>query len=413
MSHAAPLSLAAFTARYKSARTRDVHAGCCGRYLEWLEAEGIDLVHATAADVLRYLDTLRPARKESTVDTHLKSIRAYYRWMVGQGAVAHNPAAEIRSTWQRRTQPPEFVPPEDVRLLLAASTTVRDRALIAIIAAGALRVTELLNCDVSDLGSVGGQRVLHFQPTSTRKRPPFVVLTRELAELVESQLEGRTKGPLFLGQVGDARLDRRGVYRMITTTAKRAKIQYPVSPQMLTYTLPMIAIQHGYSFRGVMRAMGVPDPRHSDRWLAANAGNSEDNASVRFARYIMAPPDTSEAMLLHSEALMMESELPEPFAIMTVGAIVERHLRLLSAANGIAVKEDASKGSITYYVGELQRRGVVKMHDARSVRSLGDLRNEAAHGWFERIPDGSAVRALREARVFVANYPLVEPRSDT
>ena len=56
-------------------------------------------------------------------------------------------------------------------------------------------------------------------------------------------------------------------------------------------------------------------------------------------------------MLLHSEASTTGAELPEPFAIMTVGAIVERHLRLLSAANGIAVKEDASKGSITYYVG--------------------------------------------------------------
>lgn len=409
MSHPAHLSVAAFTARYKSARTREIHARYCGGYLSWLESEGIELGDARASDVLRHLDTLRAGRKESTIDTILKSIRAYYRWLVNQGAVSQNPAAEIRSTWQRRTQPPQFVPPSDIRFMLASAPSERDRALIAIIAVSSLRVTELLSCNISDLDFARGHRILHFKPTSTRKRPPYVVLTPEIAELVERQLEGRKKGPLFLGQVGEARLDRRGVFTMVSTTAKRAGIPYPVSPQMLTYTLPMIAIQHGYSFRGVMRAMGVPDPRHSDRWLAADPGDSEDNASVRFARFLMAPPDTSEAMLLHSEALMIESEMPEPFAIMTVGAIVERHLRLLSAAHGIAVKEEASKGSITYYVGELQRKGIVKMHDARNVRSLGDLRNEAAHGWFERIPAGSAHRVLRDARAFVAGYPLVAP----
>ena len=99
---------------------------------------------------------------------------------------------------------------------------------------------------------------------------------------------------------------------------------------------------------------------------------------------------------MHAEALVLESDFPEPFAVMATGAIVERHLRLLGTAHGIPVNEDSSKGSINYYLGELQRRRVVSVGDARQLQALGDSRNDAAHGWFERIDPGN--RTPRSAR---------------
>jgi hypothetical protein len=127
---------------------------------------------------------------------------------------------------------------------------------------------------------------------------------------------------------------------------------------------------------------------------------------VRFARFVLTPPDASESLLLHNEALVKESDMPEPFGVMASGAIIERHLRLLSVAHEIPVKEDAAKGSIAYYVGELQRMGIVTVSDARKFRALGDLRNDAAHGWFERIEAGTSIRMLRESRALVEKYPL-------
>ena len=383
-----------------------MHTYYVNRYLEWLDGLGVSVTAATTADIMTYLDTQRPGRKEGTVTAILKSIRAYYKWMADQGAISHNPAARIPTT-SPRTLPPLHVRPEDIRKMLDAALSERDWAFIAILAFGALRVNELCNCDISDLEFENGRYILHFKPLGNdRRRPTFVILTDEVAAVVISQLDGRHHGPLFLGHQTRDRLGRRAVSTMVRSTARRAGLTYPVSAQMLTHSLPAVALQRGYSYRGVARAMGVPDRRHSERWLGVATDPSEDNASVRLARFVLTPPETPEAMLMHAEALVLETDLSEPFAVMATGAIVERHLRLLGVAHGIPPKEDSSKGSITYYVGELQRQGVVNIADARQLRALGDSRNDAAHGWFERIESGTAIRVLREARSLIARNPL-------
>ena len=400
------LSCAAFVARYKTANTRTMHTYHLTRYLEWLEELGVPVTAATTADIMNYLDTQRPGRKEGTVTAILKSIRAYYKWITDQGAISHNPAARIPTTTPR-TQPPMHVRPEDVRKMLDATVNERDWAFIAILTFGSLRVNELCNCDISDLEFEHGRYILHFKPLGNeRRRPTFVILTDDVAAVLISQLDGRQHGPLFLGHQTRERLNRRAVFTLVRGTARRAGLTYPVSPQMLTHSLPAVALQRGYSYRGVARAMGVPDRRHSERWLGVASDPTEDNASVRLARFVLTPPDTPESMLMHAEALILETDLSEPFAVMATGAIVERHLRLLGVAHGIPAKEDSSKGSITYYVGELQRQGVVNVSDARQLRALGDSRNDAAHGWFERIEPGTAIRVLREARSLIARNPL-------
>ena len=409
------LSVAAFVTGYKSKNSRKNHGYNLGRYLDWLESEGIVLEAATSADILRYLDSLRAGLQESSVDNALKSIRVYYKWLMTHGAVPHNPAALIHSSFRRAQTPPEFVPPNDLRLLLDSALSERDWAFIALVAFGSLRVSEIINCDVSDLELRSGRHLLHFKPDSTRKRPPYVALTTEVAEVVRRQLEGRSRGPLFVRTDSMDRLTRQGASTIVRRTAQRAGIPYPVSPQMLTYTLPMSALQRGYSYRGLIRAMGVPDRRNSERWLAAATDPwEEDNASIRLARFVMSPPDSSTAMLMHAEALLSTSDMPEAFGLMAVGAVVERHLRLVGIAHGISPKEDAAKGSITYYVGELQRISIIDIPDARKMRAIGDMRNDAAHGWFDRILPGDGHRAIRDARLLLEKYPVpVSELTDT
>ena len=406
MSQPPDLSVDAFATRYKSESTRYLHRRNLGTYLTWLEAEGISITEAQAPEIVRFADTLRPRWKDSTVDAAIKSIRAYYKWLAQQGVIQRNPAADIR-TLTPRTQPPRFVEVDDIRKMLEAASSDRDRALIALLTFGSLRVNELTNCDISDLEFQHGRYVLHFKPSGhARRRLPFVVLTAEIAQLVRRQLNGRRHGPLFLGNASGARLSRQGASTVVRRTAERARLPYPVSGQMLAYSLPAIALQRGFSYRGVVRAIGIPDRRHSERWLGAATDPTEDNAAIRLARLVMDPPDTSGSLLAHIEALANESDLPDAFAVMAAGAVVERHLRLLGSEYGIRAKEDAAKGSITYYVGELQRKGIVSVSDARKLRALGDLRNEAAHGWFERIASGTAMQTLRDARTLIERYRL-------
>lgn len=400
-------SSAAFIAEYKSASTRYLHRHNLRQYESWLVAHEVAVQDAREGEILEFLDSKRDTLKASTVDAILKSIRAYYKWLYARGAIPRNPAANVRTSTPRML-PPKSVALEDIRRMLEAALNDRHRAFVAVLACTALRVTELINCDVSDLEYESDRCILHFRPLGNdRRRPTFVVLSPELAQLVQLQLDGRRQGALFPG-LRTPRLTRGGGADIVAKSAIRAGLNYPVGPQMLTQSLPAIAIQHGFSYRAVVRAIGIPDRRHSERWLGAASHHGEDNASVRLAGLLLADPDSAEFMLAQAEGLRNESDLPEAFAVAGVGSVIERHLRLLASEHGIEPQSDSSKGGITYYVGELQRKKVVSVTDGRKFRALGDLRNDAAHGWFERVPPGSSVHVLRDARDLLERYPLPE-----
>jgi hypothetical protein len=216
----------------------------------------------------------------------------------------------------------------------------------------------------------------------------------------------RRTGPLFTDRKGQKAIDRSSVSEIVERAARNAGIQEKVLPRHLLYTLPTVALDHGFSYVSVMRATGVIQTRHSSRWLYTGDRSDEENASLRLARMVFHPPDSAENWLVHTEALLRETDVPEQVTVMTAGAVIERHLRLLAVEHGIPPQSDSSKGGISYYVGELQRRKVMRVPDAREFRALGDLRNDAAHGWFERVPPGSGIRALRDARELIARYPL-------
>jgi hypothetical protein len=329
------------------------------------------------------------------------------------GAVSHNPLADVKDAPQNRGLPPKFVPPEDVLKLLNACTSDRNWAFLSIVAFNSLRVSELLDCNVSDFQLQNGRPILHFKPgrKGEQRRASYVVLANESAAALERYLgkrAGRRNGALFQSRDGE-RLSRPGTASGIfVLTAERAGLGYTVTPDMVANSLPVTALRQGFSYRGLVRAVGVPDRKYSQRWRGVADGPEQDNASLRFARLVLNSPDTPENMLLHVESLLYETDLPEPFTVMAAGSIVERHLRLLSAENEIPLPNDDTKGNIGYYVGELQRRKIVSVTAGRRIRALGDLRNYAAHGRFELVPEGSGAQTLREARDFILRNPLAE-----
>ena len=135
-------------------------------------------------------------------------------------------------------------------------------------------------------------------------------------------LDGRTHGPLFATSSGRP-VSRTEVGKSIRTIGERAGLAYRVTPQLLDYALPTIALQRGFSFRSVINAAGVPDHRQAQRWAGPVSLSSEDNPSVRLARLILSDPRSHETYLMHVEALRYDSDLPDAFVVMTAGAILD------------------------------------------------------------------------------------------
>lgn len=399
-------SFATFVAQYRNPQTAQARTYHLRYFEDWLAAEHLHVLAVQPSDVLRFIDNQRETRAESTAMAELRSLRAYYLWLEQRGIIQRSPVAHIKEQSLPR-RAPKSVPIEDIRRLLAACTTDRNWAFLSIIAFNSLRVSELLSCDVPDFQREKGRAILHFKPNAeSRRRRNFVVLVDETAEALERHVAGRRNGPLFVSRQGNRMNRSTASNGIFTLTGNRAGLDYKVTPDMLTNSLTAAALREGFSFRGIVRAIGVPDRRHSERWVGSTEGPEEDNASLRFARLVLNPPDTPQNLLLHVESLLLATDLPEPFAVAAAGSIVERHLRLLAEQHGIAPQADSAKGGITYYTGELQRRNAIKVADGRRFRALGDLRNDAAHGWYERVPTGAGARVIREARELIATYPI-------
>lgn len=387
--------------------TRELYGYHLREYGAWCMANDVKVLEATASDVVRYLDGLRDA--ESTVSNKFYALKGYYNWLVSLRHIAESPMQILR-TKRLTSGPPDSLSIEELRALLAAAGGDRNWSLIALISLNSLRVTELVECNVSDLERSHGVTTLRFKPQSKSNRPSFTVLAPEVAEVVARQLEGRRTGPLLLDSQGD-RMSRRAASWLIAEAGKRAGISYKVTPRTLAYTLPTVALEKGFSFVGLIRAIGVPQPRHGSRWSEKITALPEQHAAVRLSRLVLQPPESSWNWLLHAEAVLNETDLPDAFAVMTAGAVLEQHLRLLCLENNIPVRDKSNKGSLNIYVEALRRENVIRLADKRIFENVGDLRNDAAHGWFEKIPPGEGVSTIRAVRELIAKYPLQNGRT--
>ncbi|GAB6987891.1 hypothetical protein JCM10369A_44200 [Nocardioides pyridinolyticus] len=292
--------------------------------------------------------------------------------------------------------------------------TVEDQswAIIALLAFYSVKPGEILACDVSDLHIDSDGATLHFRPMEGAGRRPYLILFPELTERLVRLTAGRRRNdPLFVSNKGN-RMGRGSVQGFINTASRRANLGYFATAKMLEYTLPATAISQGFSFVGLLRAVGIIQPRQFVRWLATSAAvPGETNASLRMARLVLSPPDDFENWLLHIDAQLNETDLPEPFAVMAAGAVFERYLRALCIGLNLPVSKDPKAGKMSAYVHQLRDNGHTMPSEDRIAEKIGINRNDAAHGNFEALVDVSARKIVEDVREFMANHPLPTTRA--
>ena len=136
--------------------TLDAYRRDLGQLATWLANAGNNLAGATEADMLGYLASRHAGgAKATSSNRRLSAARRFYRWLVRQGKRAADPTASLDSAKQA-TRFPKTLSETDVERLLAApdvSTTLglRDRAMLEVLYASGLRVTELVSLRVHEV----------------------------------------------------------------------------------------------------------------------------------------------------------------------------------------------------------------------------------------------------------------------
>lgn len=237
------------------------------RFHEWLSArrsgfEGVS--RAGVQDYLRYC--YENGLSSRSVSRLLSSLRGFYRWLIREGVLQEDPLALIESPRIGRPLP-RSLSEHDVEQLLQAPDTdtplgLRDRAMLELLYACGLRVTELVQLTMSRLNTRQG--VVRVLGKGSKERLiPMGEAAQQWLEIFVAEgrpqlLNGRLSDVLFPSQRGEM-MTRQAFWYRIKQMATVAGIGVSLSPHTLRHAFATHLLNHGADLRVVQLLLGHSD----------------------------------------------------------------------------------------------------------------------------------------------------------
>ncbi len=239
-------------------------------YAGFLAARGLTPVDVTGDVVQDYLGYLRDAgRAPSSVARALVSVRALHRFLAERGQVAGNPAGGVGPP-RVPAGAPRVLSEHEVAALLAAVVgddcmARRDRAILEVLYACGLRVSELVGLSLGDV-DLDGARLRGIGPGARRRTVP---IGRAAADALASWLAPPGRGalvPVRWARHGDAeavflnarggRLSRQGAWRVVHQYGERVGMAGALTPNVLRHSCAAHMLDHGADVRVVQEMLG-------------------------------------------------------------------------------------------------------------------------------------------------------------
>jgi integrase/recombinase XerD len=266
-----------FYGRIRNEHTRAAYLHAVKRFLQWAEAEDLELVTITSKHVGQYLDGLRKKTSVSTSKQHLAGLRHFFDGLVTRHAMLLNPALSVRG---ERYQVVEGKTPEitvaHARQLLASISTsgvvgLRDRAIVAILIYTASRAGAVATLRRGSFYRAGDQSMLHFDEKGGKSRE--IPVRHDLEQMLLDYIaaaglrDARKDTPLFrtayrkTGRLTENALYAVDVCRLVKRRLKDASLPSHLSPHSFRVTTITDLLEQGVPLEDVQRLAGHADPR--------------------------------------------------------------------------------------------------------------------------------------------------------
>src|SRR5690606_19430655 len=232
-----------------------------------LEERNVELSRATRADLLDYIAwRAQGGAKPRSTARQLSSFRRFYRYLLREGLIAEDPTSQIAMPKIGRALPQSLTEDEVEALLAAPNVTEplghRDRAMLEVLYATGVRVSELINLRMSQLNL--NQGVLRIVGKGDRER--LIPLGDEAQDWLREFIGGprgeilleRQTDYLFPTRRGD-RMTRQAFWHIIKRYAKKAGIHKKLSPHTVRHAFATHLLNNGADLRVVQLLLGHSD----------------------------------------------------------------------------------------------------------------------------------------------------------
>jgi integrase/recombinase XerD len=234
---------------------------------EWLHTDaGRGIAQAQETDLLAYVAHRHAGSKATSSNRRLSVFKRFYRWALREHLCAGDPTLRMANARQALRMPKTLSEAQVEALLQAPDVQtplgLRDRAMLELIYASGLRVSELVNLKTVEVGLSEG--VLRVMGKGAKERlVPFgqeaeVWLRRYLSEARSAILKRQTSHAMFITARGQA-MTRQMFWKLIKQYAVTAGITAPLSPHTLRHAFATHLLNHGADLRAVQMLLGHAD----------------------------------------------------------------------------------------------------------------------------------------------------------
>ena len=263
-------------ARYHEYLTNEKHASqnTVSSYLrditqfaEYLEAgHGCALREADSETVQSYMNwMLGRGKSAASVTRFLASVKSFYNYLLANGDVKENPAKGVAAAKVERKYP-EILTSKEVELFLEQPQCVdakgfRDHAMLELLYATGIRVSELISLDMTDLNlaagfircaSRGKERIIPLYHTAIKALSDYV-------RTIRPQLIADTgEKALFVNMNGE-RMSRQGFWKIIKYYQEKTGIQKEITPHTLRHSFAVHLLENGADLRSIQEMLGHAD----------------------------------------------------------------------------------------------------------------------------------------------------------
>lgn len=231
-----------------------------------MERSEIPLTEVLPGDVERYAQMLtRAGKSAATVTRAMASIKSFYACLQKTGYAGSNPAHGVTTAKVERKLP-EILTGKEVELFLEQPSCTdlkgyRDRAMLELLYATGIRVSELIAIQVSDLNLDGGflrcpgkgkERIIPLYPTAIRALSEYLHKVRPQLVLDPEQRV------LFVNMSGEG-MSRQGFWKLVKYYQEKAGIRKEITPHTLRHSFATHLLENGADLHSIQEMLGHAD----------------------------------------------------------------------------------------------------------------------------------------------------------
>ncbi|OXM88137.1 site-specific tyrosine recombinase XerD [Paenibacillus rigui] len=249
--------------------TLDSYQRDVSQYIDYLESTGTASLQETKKlQISNYLHHMRQlGRAAATQSRTIVSLRAFYQYLVRERMLDQDPTVQLEAPKLEKRLPKVLTIQEVESLLEAPQTSVpngmRDKAMLEVLYATGIRVSELISLDVEHVNPTMG----FIRCTGKGAKERIIPLGAIASEIVGTYIEvmrpkllkqSKSEAALFVNHLG-TRITRQGFWKIIKRYASETQIVKEITPHTLRHSFAAHLLENGADLRSVQEMLGHAD----------------------------------------------------------------------------------------------------------------------------------------------------------